>query len=110
MIGFISTLVTISLNYSQYIAIADLHNLQFTVAHALRFSVSTSRLLATDINTETITSNNYEVFLSSTNFPWLSSTQNSELNSVTALVTTVIERKERKKFGGGSVRHYIGGG
>jgi hypothetical protein len=38
---------------------ADLHNLQFTVAHALGFSVSTSRLLAT----ETVTSNHYEVFL-----------------------------------------------
>jgi hypothetical protein len=40
----------------------------------------TSRLLATDLNTETITSDHYEVFLSSRNFPWLSSTKNSELN------------------------------
>jgi hypothetical protein len=63
MIGFYSTLVTISLNYNQYSAIADLHNLQFTVAHALGFSVSTSRLLATDLNTETSTSNHYEVSL-----------------------------------------------
>jgi hypothetical protein len=48
------TLVTISLNhiyYRQYSAIADLHTLQFTNAHALGFSVSTSRLLATDLNT-----------------------------------------------------------
>jgi hypothetical protein len=44
-------------------AIADSHNLQFTVAHALGFSVSTSRLLATDLNTETSASNHYEVFL-----------------------------------------------
>jgi hypothetical protein len=58
-----STSVTISLNYSQYSAIADLHNLQFTVAHELGFSVSTSRLLATDLNTETSTSDLYEVFL-----------------------------------------------
>jgi hypothetical protein len=41
----------------KYSAIADLHNLQFTVAYALGFSVSTSRLLTTDLNTETITSN-----------------------------------------------------
>jgi hypothetical protein len=44
---------------------ADLHNFQFTVAHALGFSVSTSRLLKTDLNKETITSNHYVVFLSS---------------------------------------------
>jgi hypothetical protein len=55
MIGFISILVTSSLNYSQYSAIADLHNLQFTVAHALGFSVFTSLVLATDLNTETST-------------------------------------------------------
>jgi hypothetical protein len=65
MIGFIGTLVTISLNCNQCSAITDLHNLQFTVAHALGLSGSTSRLLATDFNTETITSNHYEVFLSS---------------------------------------------
>jgi hypothetical protein len=57
MIGFISTSVTSSLNHNYYSAIADLHKLQFTVAHALGFSVSTSRLLATDLNTGTITSN-----------------------------------------------------
>jgi hypothetical protein len=53
MIGFISTLVTHSLlitfKYRQYRAIADLHTFLFTVAHALGFFVSTSRLLATDI-------------------------------------------------------------
>jgi hypothetical protein len=63
MIGFIDTSVTVSLNYNQYSAIADLNPFQFTVAHALGFSVSTSRLLATDLNTETITANHYEVFL-----------------------------------------------
>jgi hypothetical protein len=56
MIGFISASVTISLNYNQYSAVADLHTFQFTVAHALEFSVFTSRLLATDLNTETVTS------------------------------------------------------
>jgi hypothetical protein len=51
-------------DYNQYSAIADLHNLQFTVEHALGFSVFISRVLATDLNTETSTSNHYEVFLS----------------------------------------------
>jgi hypothetical protein len=58
MMGFISTLVTTSPNhiyYRQYSAIADLHTYQFTAAHALGFSVFTSYLLATDINTETRT-------------------------------------------------------
>jgi hypothetical protein len=63
MIGFIGTSFTISLNYNQYSAIADLHSLQFSVAHALGFSVSTSRLLATDLNTETSTSDHFEDFL-----------------------------------------------
>jgi hypothetical protein len=43
------TSVTISLNDNQYSATADLHNLQFTVAHALGFSVLTSRLLVTEL-------------------------------------------------------------
>jgi hypothetical protein len=35
----------------KYRAIADLYNFQFIVAHALGFSVSPIRLLATDLNT-----------------------------------------------------------
>jgi hypothetical protein len=62
MTGFIGTSATISLNYSRYSAIANLHTFHFTVAHVLGFSVSTSRLVATDFNTEMITSNHYEVF------------------------------------------------
>jgi hypothetical protein len=46
----------------KYSAIVDLLIFQFTVAHELGFSVSTSRLLATDLNTEISTSNHYEVF------------------------------------------------
>jgi hypothetical protein len=42
-------------NTLQNSAIADLHSFQFTVAHALGFSVSTNRLLATDLHTETST-------------------------------------------------------
>jgi hypothetical protein len=49
MIGYIGTSVTISLNYNQYSAIADCHNLQFTVTHALGFLVFTSRLLVTKL-------------------------------------------------------------
>jgi hypothetical protein len=49
MIGFIGTLVTTSLNYNQYSAVADLYNLNFTVAHPLEFSVYTSRLLITEL-------------------------------------------------------------
>jgi hypothetical protein len=63
MIEFISALVTSSQNHTQYSAIADLHTFQFTVAHVLGFLVSTICLLATDLNTEIITSNHYEVFL-----------------------------------------------
>jgi hypothetical protein len=63
MIGFSSTSVTLSLNYTQYSAIADLHNLEFTVTHALGFSVFTRRVLAMDFNTYTSSSNHYEVFL-----------------------------------------------
>jgi hypothetical protein len=37
-------------DYRQYSAIAILHTLQFTVAHALGFSVFTSRILATDFS------------------------------------------------------------
>jgi hypothetical protein len=62
MIGFIGTSVIISLNYKPYNSIADLHNFQFTVA--LGFSVFTSRVPATDLNTETIASNHYKVFMS----------------------------------------------
>jgi hypothetical protein len=45
--------LSLSPNYTYYSSISDLHNLQYTVTHALGFSVFTSRLLATDLNTET---------------------------------------------------------
>jgi hypothetical protein len=41
----------ITLTSKQYSAIVDLHNLPTTVAHALGFPVSTSRLPATAFNT-----------------------------------------------------------
>jgi hypothetical protein len=62
MIGFISASVTLSvLATLKYSAIADLHHLEFTVAHAIGFSVSPRRLLAADLNIETSASNYYEV-------------------------------------------------
>jgi hypothetical protein len=65
MIGFTDpSLYNLSLNYNQYNTVADLHTFQFTVVHALGVAVATSRILATELNTGTITSNHYEVFLS----------------------------------------------
>jgi hypothetical protein len=55
---------TITLSYNQYSAIGVLHTFHFTAAHALGFSVSTSRILATELHTGIITSNHYEVFMS----------------------------------------------
>jgi hypothetical protein len=64
MIGYISTSVTLSLVIAlKYNAIADFHTFSFAVPHALGFPVSNSRLIETDLNTETSTSTYYEVFL-----------------------------------------------
>jgi hypothetical protein len=49
MIGFIDTLFTQLGTTGNYSAIADIHTLQFIVAHALGFSVFTIRILATDL-------------------------------------------------------------
>jgi hypothetical protein len=45
----------ITLTHRQYSFISRLHQLQFTVAHALGFLVATSRLLATDVDAQTVT-------------------------------------------------------
>jgi hypothetical protein len=62
MTGFIGTWVTSSLNDTQLQRYRYSAHFQFTVAHALEFSVFTSRILATDLSTETSTSNHNEVF------------------------------------------------
>jgi hypothetical protein len=49
MIGFIGTLFIQLGTTGNYIAIADLHTLQFTVSNTIEFSVFTSRILATDL-------------------------------------------------------------
>jgi hypothetical protein len=49
MIEFIVTLYIQLGTTDNYSATINLHNLQFTVTHALEFSVFTSRILATDL-------------------------------------------------------------
>jgi hypothetical protein len=63
MIGFIGSSVTSSLNHTQLQCYHCSTHFQFTIAHALGFSIFTSSLLAMDLNTENSTSNCYEVFL-----------------------------------------------
>jgi hypothetical protein len=48
-IGFIGTLYNQLVLIRSYSAISDLHNLQFTVTHALGFPVFTSRILVTEL-------------------------------------------------------------
>jgi hypothetical protein len=51
MIRFIDTFYKYTtLDYRQYSSIAVLHTFQFKVTHAIRFSVFTSRILATDLS------------------------------------------------------------
>jgi hypothetical protein len=49
MIRFIDTLYTQLGTTGNYSAVANVHTLQFTVAHTLGFSFFTSRILATDL-------------------------------------------------------------
>jgi hypothetical protein len=54
--SFSVTVNTAQKTCKQHSAIADLHTLQFTVAHTLGFSVSTSRCLVPELNTGIVTS------------------------------------------------------
>jgi hypothetical protein len=49
MIRFIEILFTQLLSTGKYVAVSDLHTLQFTATHVLEFSIFTSRILATDL-------------------------------------------------------------
>jgi hypothetical protein len=60
MVRFIAPYTFTTRDCRQYSAIADLHYSQFTVTHALVFSVFTSRILATDFNSLTITTAHME--------------------------------------------------
>jgi hypothetical protein len=56
MTGFISSWLhslIITRKHRQYSAVSHLHTLQFTAAHVLGFSLSTSRLPATDLDAQT---------------------------------------------------------
>jgi hypothetical protein len=67
-IGFIDTLYTPFGTTDNYSAIADLRTLQFTVTHALGFSVFTSRILATDFITVSLSLKiTHEVFFAPPN-------------------------------------------
>jgi hypothetical protein len=65
MIEFINTVLYKHSEVQSIECYRSFTQFQVTVAHALGFSISTSRFLATDLNTETSTSYHYEVFLSS---------------------------------------------
>jgi hypothetical protein len=49
MIGFINTLYNQLVHNKKYSAIAELHNLQLTVTHAIGFSVFNSCILVTEL-------------------------------------------------------------
>jgi hypothetical protein len=63
MIGFLDTLYTPFGTTGNWSAITDLRTLQFTVTHALGFTVFTSRILATGLYSLTVTSNHTLSFL-----------------------------------------------
>jgi hypothetical protein len=46
------SLINYTQTHRQYSAVSHLHQLQFTAAHALGFSVHTSRLPATDLDVQ----------------------------------------------------------
>jgi hypothetical protein len=92
MIGFIATYTFTTRDYRHYSSIAVLHTFQFTVTHALGFSVFTSRILATDISLSLQTT--HEVFLSPPNsFRAISSqslwTAQNSTHFMTTTTTTV---------------------
>jgi hypothetical protein len=64
MIGFISTPVTMSVLIKMKTALSLIYTLSSSPLHTHKDSQSSaSRLLVTDLHTETVTSNYYKVFL-----------------------------------------------
>jgi hypothetical protein len=85
-------------DYRQYSAIADLHTLQFTVTHALRFSVFTSRILATDFITFSLSLKiSHEVFLHRL-ISYLPLFCNCQLKSFPLLPSSYVDRLESRKW------------
>jgi hypothetical protein len=69
MIGFIGPYTFTTRDWRQYGAIADLHTLQFTLTHALEFSVFSNRILAMDFTTVSLSlQTTHEVFLQPNSF------------------------------------------
>jgi hypothetical protein len=91
------------LNTLNYNAIVIVHTFQSSVEHALGFSISTSCFLATDLNTETSTSNRYEVFLPClVQSPWNLGTQ---LNSVYCPLLQLMTHRKRHLLSPINLRH-----
>jgi hypothetical protein len=65
--------LVITFKYSLCSVISHLHNLQSTVAHALGSSLSTSRLLATDLDTQTVTALHSKYYTRRKSFSHISS-------------------------------------
>jgi hypothetical protein len=87
MIGFIDALYTPLGTTGNYSSCADLHTLKFTVTHALGFSVFTSRILATDFITVSLSLQiTHEVFFSqSTSLLTISSQSSSTADSLSSI-------------------------
>jgi hypothetical protein len=78
MIIFIDTLYTVFGTTGNYSAVTHLHTLQFTDTHVVGFSVFTSRILATDFITISLSHQiTYEVFFSQPNSLLAISSQSS---------------------------------
>jgi hypothetical protein len=93
VIGFI-TPYTLTSYYRQYSAIAILHTLQFTVAHALGFSVFPSRILATDLSQTQWHFKSLEAFFAQSNF-FLPLLCNCELNIIPSSSPARLESRTR---------------
>jgi hypothetical protein len=81
----LQSLLITTRTYKQYSAIADLHTFQCSVAHALWFSVSTSRILATDI-----TSNHCDVLSFLLQPPWTVDSLNSDLRRLNSPILSPV--------------------
>jgi hypothetical protein len=97
MIGFIDAFYTPFGTTGNYSAIFDIDTFQFTVTHALGFSVFTSRILAyIKSSVHTLSLNRPASNSSTTNLPWLSPTENWLTRSAECLHYSSSARTPRK--------------